>query len=65
MDRNSVVILGLAFELAGLIVGFLFLGREIDSLYQLKGIGIAGGAFLGFAIWIAHLVVVLSKQNRE
>ena len=65
MNKSPYVLfLGLAFELAGLVVAFLFLGQWFDNKYSLGGFGIAGGAFLGLGIWVTHLIMVMNAANK-
>ena len=54
----------MAFELATLVVTFLYIGRWIDGKYGLNGIGVAAGAFLGLGLWVTHLVVVMNQANK-
>ncbi len=65
MQKNPYVyFIGLATELAVLIVTFLYIGRWVDGYMGWNGFGIAGGAFLGLGIWIAHLVSAMNKASR-
>ncbi len=65
-DRKTMLFLALGFEAAGLIIACLFLGNFLDQRYQWRGMGIAGGAFLGIGIWVTHIVFVLrSLEKRE
>lgn len=65
MQKNPYAyFIGLAMELAVLIVTFLYLGRWVDGYMGWNGFGVAGGAFLGLAIWITHLVSAMNKANK-
>lgn len=65
MQKNPYVyFIGLATELAVLIVTFLYLGRWVDGYMGWNGFGVAGGAFLGLGIWIVHLVSAMNKANK-
>jgi hypothetical protein len=65
MEKEYMLYLGLGFEFAGLVVTFLFLGQWLDQKYQWQGLGIAAGAFLGIAIWILHLVLVMRAVEKK
>ncbi len=51
----------MGFELVGVILTTVYLGKLIDENYGTKGLGIAGLPMLGLAGWIAH-IVILSKS---
>lgn len=55
MSKNAAIFMALAFELAGLVVGLIFLGKYFDEKFSLGGLGIAGGAILALVVWIIHL----------
>ena len=65
MDKKALAYIALAFELAGLVVVFIFIGKYFDEKYSLKGLGIAGGALLGLILWVIHITVVLRTFERE
>ncbi len=65
MDRKALAYIALAFELAGLVVAFIFVGKYLDEKFGLKGLGIAGGALLGLILWVIHIVVVLRTFEKE
>lgn len=54
----------MAFELATLVVAFLYIGRWVDSQYGWNGIGIAAGAFTGLGLWVTHLVMVMNRAAK-
>lgn len=65
MQKNPYVyFIGLATELAVLIVTFLYIGRWVDQQMRWNGFGVAGGAFIGLGIWIGHLVAAMNKAAR-
>ena len=65
MNRDYALFLGLSIELAGLIVVFLFVGREIDNKLGWGGIGIALSVAFAMAIWIYHISRAMKKWNKE
>lgn len=64
MKNSYVYFIGLAMELAVLIVTFLYIGRWVDGYMGWSGFGIAGGAFVGLGIWIVHLVSAMNKAAK-
>lgn len=65
MQKNSwVLFLGMAFELATLVVTFLFIGRWVDGRFGFNGLGVAAGAFLGLGLWVFHLVLVMNQATK-
>jgi len=60
-SKKAVVFAGMGFELAGLIVGGLYLGQYLDAVYNLKGIATAALALGALASWLIHLVVLIKK----
>ncbi|MCB0347985.1 MAG: hypothetical protein KDD37_04080 [Bdellovibrionales bacterium] len=66
MKKGSLALYtGIAFELTGLIIGFIFIGQMIDEKYQLNGIGVAGGISLAFIIWVSHLMILVKKWEKQ
>lgn len=65
MDKKTLILIGMAFELTGLIIAFVYLGKYVDDQYGLKGLGTAGGAFLGLIIWVIHIMIVLKDDESK
>ena len=65
MDKKTLMYVGLGLELPGLIIAFIFAGKFFDEKYNLKGMGIAGGALLGLVSWVLHLVYVMKAQDSD
>lgn len=65
MQKNTYVyFIGLATELAVLIVSFLYLGRWVDEKMGWSGFGVAGGSVIALALWITHLVSAMNKAAK-
>ena len=65
MNKGVGVYLGIAFELTGLIIVFLFIGKYFDEKFTLGGIGITVGILLAFALWITHLLILVKKWEKQ
>lgn len=65
MNQGLRAYLGIAFELTGLIIVFLYVGKYFDEKYELNGIAIAIGVLLAFAIWIFHLITLVKKWEKQ
>ena len=65
MDKKTVALIGLAFELTGLVLAGVFLGNYLDSKWDLKGLGVAGGALLALVLWITHVMKVLKEKSSD
>ncbi len=57
--------MGIGFELLGLILGALFLGREIDRHFNWPGYGVAFMVITVMAGWMYHLIILLKKFMDE
>jgi hypothetical protein len=62
--EKYAVVLGLVFELVGLMVVFLYAGHYFEQNYSLRGIGYALGGLLPLGIWIFHLYIVVRKIEK-
>ncbi|MCB0356316.1 MAG: hypothetical protein KDD40_04875 [Bdellovibrionales bacterium] len=66
MRKNKgIVFAGMGFELAGLIVGGLFLGQHLDKTYHLGGLATALITFAALGSWLTHLIFMLRKFQTE
>ena len=61
MDPKAVVFIGMGFELLGVTLGALYLGKFIDERYGFNGIGTAGLCFIVLIGWLYHLVILLKR----
>lgn len=62
--KKGLVFVGMGFELLGLILTALYLGKYVDEQYNLKGLCIALFSFLALIIWVFHLVL-LTRQFQK
>lgn len=62
---STVVYLGIAFELTGLIIIFLLAGQFLDEKYSLNGVGVASGISLAFIFWVLHLIILVKKWEKQ
>jgi hypothetical protein len=62
--REYIIFLGLIFELATMVIAFVYAGHYADQKYNLKGFGVVVGALLALVIWVLHLIQAF-KQPPE
>jgi hypothetical protein len=66
MDRRAwAIYMALGFEFAGLVVVCIYIGNWFDARYELKGLGIAGGALFGLVSWIVHFIIITKSLERR
>ena len=63
-NKKGLVFVGMGFELIGLILTALYLGKYVDEQYNLKGLSIALFSFIALIIWVYHLVL-LTRQFQK
>lgn len=65
--KNSkfAVLMGIGFELTGVVVFSVFIGQELEKHYPSRGLWIAGLICVGFAGWVVHVVKVLKKLQSK
>jgi len=57
MKNNKMLIfVGMGFELVGIILACIYLGKAIDDHYGTKGIGLALLPMIGLVGWIVQIV---------
>ncbi|MCM2280518.1 MAG: AtpZ/AtpI family protein [Bdellovibrionaceae bacterium] len=61
MDRKFAVFTAMGFEIVGLVVAFVFIGRWVDEKFGWNGLGTAAGVGIALVGWLTHLLV-LAKQ---
>ena len=65
MKNKSLALMGLGFELTGLIAVAAFLGQWLDQHFQMTGLATAGCVVLGFIIWIYRAVQTLKVPSEK
>jgi ATP synthase protein I len=60
-NKGSAAYVSLGFELVGLIVASVFIGRYLDQRFGWPGWGVASGVIIGFIGWIVHVYVVVQR----
>lgn len=64
-NRKDAVVIGLGFELTGLILASLFIGRYFDSLFQTPGFFLIGLSILSLALWIYRMISLFQKKEEK
>lgn len=64
-NKKGLIFIGLGFELVGLIMATLYVGRLIDETYGWSGLGVASMVLLGTAGWFYHLIILLKRFMEE
>jgi hypothetical protein len=59
--KKGLVFLGMGFELLGLILGGLYIGRAIDHEMAWPGYGVALMVVICMASWMVHLIFLLKR----
>ncbi len=57
--------MGMGFELVGIVLASLYFGGVIDRAFSLNGYGVAIVLLPGTAGWIAHMIFMLIKMQRQ
>ncbi len=65
MDRKTAVFMSLGFEIVGIVFFSIYVGRLLDTHYDLNGLGTAGVVALGFAGWLTHIIVVVKIMQKK
>ena len=68
MSRISpklVKYLGLGFEVTGMVIAGLFLGKVIGESFGYENLGSAVGTLVGFAAWLLHLLFLTRSQDNN
>lgn len=58
-NKASSAYISLGFELIGIIVALVFIGRALDQHFGWPGWGVVGGVVIGFAGWVTHVYMVV------
>lgn len=65
MKNKYIVFVGIGFELVGIMVACLYVGKALDEHYGLQGLGMAGISMAGLAGWIVHIVMLTKAMDRS
>lgn len=59
--KNGIVFMGMGFELVGIMLAGLYVGKIIDEKMGWKGIGVAACVIILLIGWFVHLFVLLKR----
>ncbi len=62
--KKYLIFMGMGFEITGLIVGSVFIGKALDQTYQTKGLFVVGLIVLSLAGWLARVIFLLTKIQK-
>ena len=65
MSPKFIKYLSLGFEVTGMVVAGLFLGKVIGESLGYENLGSAVGTLIGFATWIVHILSLTKNQNNK
>ncbi len=63
--RKGMVFMGMGFELVGIVLASLYFGTMLDNAFKLNGFGGAAVLLLGTGGWIAHMIFLLIKMQKQ
>lgn len=66
--KSGSAFAALGFELVGLVLALVFVGRYFDQNYGWGGWGVISGVSIAFIGWVTHLYLVvqmLAKQDKS
>jgi F0F1-type ATP synthase assembly protein I len=64
MNKKYLVFVGIGFELVGIILTALYLGKLFDEHFGTKGLGIAAFPMIGLVGWIIHVIMLSKSMDR-
>lgn len=65
MNKQLSTIIGIAFELTGLVVAAVFLGMWLEESFQWPaGYAVAGLVVFAFVAWVVHVVQILKGLEK-
>ncbi|NQY99146.1 MAG: AtpZ/AtpI family protein [Bdellovibrionales bacterium] len=59
--RQLTVFSGLGFEIIGLMLGSVFIGKGIDEALETDGLAIVILIILSFIVWLYHVIHMAKK----
>jgi hypothetical protein len=61
--NRMVPFIGMGFEIVGLVMGSVWIGKFLDDRYNGKGLFTAGVVVLSLVAWFIHLVMMLRRMD--
>lgn len=66
MKKNKYIIFtAMGFELVGLIVAAVILGKMVDDHYQTKGLALISFSVLSLAGWLTHIIALAKSIEKS
>ena len=65
MRNKYIVFTAIGFELVGIIIACLLIGKSIDDKFHLNGIVMILLSMLGLAGWLVHVVMLTKKIEKQ
>lgn len=64
-NNRYIVFTAMGFELVGLMLAAVFIGKKIDDQYGLKGLGLIALSVLALAGWLVHIVALVKQIEKN
>jgi F0F1-type ATP synthase assembly protein I len=64
-SQKFAVFIGIGFELVGIILVCIYLGKATDDYFGTKGIGLALMPIVGLIGWIVQIVILTKKLEKN
>lgn len=65
MKNKYIAFVAIGLELVGIVLACLYIGQKLDEAFGLKGLGMIGLSMAGLAGWIAQVVFLARKADRN
>ena len=66
LSPKLIKYLSLGFEVTGMVIAGLFLGKVIGESLGNENLGSAIGTLTGFTVWLLHILFLIrSKDNKK
>ncbi len=65
LSPKFIKYLGLGFEVTGIVVAGLFLGKVIGESLGNENLGAAIGTLAGFTVWLLHILFLIKSQDNN
>lgn len=56
-----LVFVSIGFEIVGLILAAVYIGKYLDEKHQLNGLGTGGMVILALSGWLVRIIMMLKK----